>query len=221
MIKNKSVILTTRIASFIIVLLGIVSICGGLEGKWDWSLFMYYTIQSNTLVLIMFCFLIVKTIESIKDGSESIKKTKDFEMVCMIDIFLTFFVYWTMLAPTMTNLWVFSNVAVHGIAPLVCIVDYYLYYQNDRVSYRTVYYSLIFPLLYIIINSIIGLSGYTYYIDRTGKSVHFPYFFMDYYRLGTKTIPYIIGLVVFMICISHFVYGIDKYIIKHSTAKNK
>ena len=71
MVKNKSVILTTRIASFILVLLGIVSICGGFKGTWDWSLFMYYTIQSNTLVLILFGYLIMKPILNIKASSET------------------------------------------------------------------------------------------------------------------------------------------------------
>ena len=221
MVKNKSVILTTRIASFILVLLGIVSICGGFKGTWDWSLFMYYTIQSNTLVLILFGYLIITTIISIRTCSELIDQTKDFEMICMIDIFLTFFVYWTMLAPTMIKVWNFSNIAVHGITPLLCIFDYIIYYQIDRLKYRTVYYSLIFPMLYIVMNSIIGLLGYTFYIDRTGNPVHFPYFFMDYDRLGLKTIPFILGLVLFMVCISHLVYGIDKYILKTNTAKDK
>ncbi len=214
MIKNKAIILATRISSFIVVLLGIISIGGGFKGKWNWSLFMYYTVQSNTLVLLMFGYLIVRTIISIKNKSDLITKTKDFEMVCMVDIFLTFFVYWTMLAPKMTSLWEFSNITVHGVTPLLCIIDYILYYQNSRLKYRTVYYALIYPLLYIVSNSIVGLLGYIYYYDRTGRPVHFPYFFMDYDRLGIKTIPYIAGLVVFMVCMSHIVYGIDKRILK-------
>lgn len=212
MLKNKYIESATRIVSFFFVLSGILATCGFFKGHWDWSLFMYYTVQSNTLILFMFGYLSVATLKSINSEGKTgiIQQGIHFEMICMIDIFLTFFVYWTMLAPKMTSIWKFDNVAVHGITPLLCVADYILYHPKKRLIYKDVYLALVYPLLYVSVNTLVGFMGYRYSYDNLGRPVRFPYFFMDYDRIGSRALIYIAALTIFLLIIAHIVYIIDR-----------
>lgn len=212
-----------RTISFIIALTGILATCGLFKGVWRWSSWMYYTIQSNVLIILLFGYLVIASIKSIMvEGKKGeIKSNAHFEMVCMIDIFLTFLVYWTMLAPQIGNIWKYDNVIVHGITPLLCIFDYYLFIPRKRLTYKDVYLSLIFPLSYVGATTVAGFLGYRYSYDRSGKPVHFPYFFMDYDRIGWRALYYILGLSIFIIIISYIVYRIDRKVVMAGPTQKK
>ena len=217
MIKNSKIALIFRFISLIIALLGFFSMTGLFEGRFHLSSLVYYTMQSNILIIILFLMLTLRTLWEVRNpkyGNAAFYAR--FEMVCVLNIFITFIVYWVMLAPehfTMggsDGLWNFGNLAVHGITPLLCLIDYVLFTQPRHLKYRDVYYVCIFPFLYIIVTSIAGLLGYVYYISAyDGLPVRFPYFFFDFDRIGLYSLIYIIALTAFFLLLGHIMYFID------------
>jgi hypothetical protein len=179
---------------------------------------MYYTIQSNLLILAMFGVLIVKTAAGLKkDGCGGCAGyLPQFVFICMIDIILTFSVYWVMLVPDALNtgadigLWTFSNLSAHAVTPVLCAIDYFVFTAAPRLKYRDIYYTLIYPLIYMLASTIAGFSGYVYRIYSDGSPVRFPYFFFDYDRIGAGFILYTAALIVFFVALGHIIYWFDK-----------
>lgn len=193
-----------------------------LTGPINTGQYMYYTIQSNLLALILFGMLLVRTIKGLRSGGAagSASYFPRFEMVCVIDLLLTMLVYWVMLAPgafSMSggfDLWGFDNLTVHMITPLLCIADYVLFADSGHLKYRDVYYVTIFPLSYVAYSSIAGLLGYVYRTTADGVAVRFPYFFYDFDTIGAQSFLYISALVLFFLLISHGLYWLDKKVQK-------
>ncbi|HDR3491435.1 MULTISPECIES: Pr6Pr family membrane protein [Bacillus cereus group] len=223
MIRNRVIAVLFRIGSLIFALYGLLSRMGIQSGEMNFKIFMYYTIQSNFLALILFSILTIRTVKGlINDGKTgSAGYFPRFEMICVIDLLLTLIVYWVLLAPTTFTmggsfyLWKFDNLAVHLITPILCLVDYFLFTESNHLKYRDVYYVLIYPLSYVAFATIAGLMGYVYNISPIdGKPVHYAYFFFDYDRIGAKSLVYIGGLIVFFLVLSHIMYLFDKKVYK-------
>ncbi len=228
MIQNRLTATIFRGASFLFALIGLLEQMGIFRGKFSLASFMYYTIQSNLLAFIMFGILLVRTIKGLKEDGIHGRAGyfTRFEMVCTVDLLLTFIVYWVLLAPRSFsmnggfNLWTFGNLAVHMITPLLCLVDYILFAETGRIKYRDVYAILIYPLSYVLLTTIAGYSGYVYNISIVdGKPVRFPYFFFDYDRIGSGAFTYIVVLVLLFLVISHMLYFIDRRWARHLEKK--
>jgi hypothetical protein len=127
--NNRAFALLYRCAAFLLCLLGILGILGLFRGELGWSGLLYYTIQSNILVLAMLGALVVKTAFAIKrDGAKgSASFCERLSAIVTLSIAVTFLVYWALLAPTMSvsTLLAFSNLQVHGITPLLMMFDYF------------------------------------------------------------------------------------------------
>lgn len=196
---------------------------GIFDGRFDAGAIMYYTIQSNILGLVLFGMLIFCTMRDLigKGINGSAGYFARFEFVCTIGLLLTFVVYWVLLAPQLFQMtegysvWSFGNISVHLIAPLACLVDYVLFTKSKNLKYGDIYLVLIFPLSYMVFASIAGALGYVYGISAVdGLPVHYPYFFLDYDRIGLGFIAYVLGLVVFFLIIGHLMYLFDQKVKK-------
>jgi hypothetical protein len=119
----------------------------------------------------------------------------------------------------------FENIAVHGLTPLLVLADYILFTEARHLKYRDVFYTCIFPLFYVVFTSIAGLAGYVYYYAATFENiwdaspastapVRFPYFFLDFDRLGFMVFAYIAGIVAFILLLAHGMYLVDRKIRK-------
>jgi hypothetical protein len=221
MIHNRLAALIFRLGSAAIALTGILLHLFMSSGKPNFSMFVYYTLQSNLLALGLFVILGCRTAKALlKEGPTG--KTgyfPRFEMVCVIDLLLTLVVYWAMLSPegfSMAGSYnrSFSNLAVHLITPLLCLIDYLLFTDSNHLKYGDVYLVLIYPLLYLLTSTIMGYSGYVYRIAEDGGPERFPYFFFDFDRIGAKSFIYIGILVVFFLLLSHGLYLFDKKVRK-------
>lgn len=218
MIQNRKFALVFRIAALLIGCAGVLSITGALRGEFNSTQLMYYTIQSNLVAIVLFGMLLTSTIKSIRqDGWHgSCSFFPRFEMVVMIDILLTLLVFWIMLVPQTFSmgdgypLWSFSNLAVHLVTPLFCIVDYFLFAASKHLKYRDVYGILIFPYCYIVLVTIAGFAGFTFHPYADGTVKNFPYYFLDWNQLGLQVFTYIIGLTLFFLVISHLLYLLDR-----------
>jgi len=227
MVKDKRFALGFRFAALTVAVTGFLAMMGVFGGGWNFSVLAFYTLQSNVLVIVLFGMLIVRTVVGLRedgvggsgnDGSASgAGYFARFEMVCVINIMLTFLVYWVLLAPRVFMMvddfpiWTYANLAVHGFTPLLCLLDYILFTKPGHLKYQDVYYVCIFPLVYLIGTSIAGLLGYVYFTSADdGLPIRFPYFFYDFDRIGMLAFAYIAGLVVFLVGVGHVFYLIDK-----------
>ena len=223
MIQNRRFSLVFRICALLIGIIGVMSQIGIFKGKISFSSFMYYTIQSNLLVIVLFIMLTIKTVISLRNGTMgSSGWFTRFEMVCVVNIFVTFIVFWTLLAGSLSKEYLlsFENQAVHTITPLLCLADYILFTEARRLKYSDVYLTCIYPLFYVVFVTIAGFSGYVYYYTTSGpfsskmEPVRFPYFFLDYDRIGKSALLYIAGISLFVIALGHGMYLIDRKIRK-------
>ena len=224
MIRNIRFALAFRLGSFLFAVIGLLKQIGAFSGMVSFRSFMYYTVQSNLLAILLFAFLTVKTIKGLREGIHGNAGWHPrLGMVCAVDLLVTFIVFWTLLVPQGIDpdyLWSFENIAVHTITPLLCLLDYVFFAEARRLKYRDVYYVCIFPACYVIFTSIAGLAGYVYsYRDILSDQfssniettpVRFPYFFLDFDRLGMMAAVYIVGILVFFLLLSHSIYFIDR-----------
>ena len=219
MIKNKRAALIFRIAALLVAVAGVLETLGVFHGDFSIDTLYYYTTLSNILVIVLFAMLIAKTISGIrKDELQSACFFPRFSMVCVIDILLTFGVFWVLLVPYFNGtmeLWTFGNLSVHAITPLLCLLDYVLFTQPRHLKYRDIYYVAIFPILYVILSSLAGLAGHVYFSSSAdGGPVRFPYFFYDFDRIGMVSLAYIAGLLAVFFIIGHIFYFVDKKVRK-------
>lgn len=217
--KKNEIALIYRVLCFILIFAGIASQVRLFSGNVSLGIFMYYTIQSNILAFVLFGMLIWKSIIDIKDNKKLTKCSyyERFSMIVSIDIFLTLFVFWVLLAPgafTMTGdanyLTSFDNLMVHLITPIFCFIDYILFQDKGKLKYKDTLYVVVYPLCYVAFTSICGFLGYVYGTDVSGRASHVPYFFYDWEVLGLFSFVYIFALLAFFIALSNGFYFLDK-----------
>jgi len=222
MIKHRRFALIFRAVSLIIAVSGFLAMLGIFEGGFRPATLAFYTMLSNVLAIVLFGLLTVRTAIGLREGPRgNAGYFARFEMICSIDLMLTFVVYWVLLAPTMFtmgegySLWTFDNLAVHAITPLLCLIDYILFSQPRHLKYRDVYFVSIFPLAYFAGTSVAGLLGYVYFTSASdGLPVRFPYFFYDFDRIGAVSLVYIGALLVYFLLLGHIFYLFDRKIRK-------
>jgi hypothetical protein len=214
MVKNRIFALSFRAAAFVLCLVGILSILGVFNGRFDGNALLYYTVQSNLLVLVMFGFLVFKTAKSLKqDGKNgSNAHYPRTSAMVLLAIMVTFLVYWAVLAPRYEDkalLFGFSNLSVHFITPLLMLADYILFSRGGSLTKHDPLLFCAVPILYFIQATILGFSGVEY---STGgaEPAHFPYFFIDYYKSGWRVALYVAAVTVFFVGVAYFMLWADR-----------
>jgi hypothetical protein len=217
MIKNRVFALSFRIVAFIVCLFGILASLGIFQGQFNETYLLYYTYQSNILVLGFFAVLIYKTTVDLQKKGR-IGDNGYFPRISagiLLAIMLTMIVYWLLLAPAAVssygweNTFSFNNLCVHLITPLLVLFDYILFSKKGKLKKNDPLLFCIVPIVYFIQAMILGFSGVIYDITEAGEIIHFPYFFMDYYELGLWIIPYILGISLFYLGLGKILLYID------------
>lgn len=187
MIKDRLIALIFRAAATIEALFGILVTCGVFGGaSAGATMLMYYTVQSNIIVLGLFLFLTGKTAYDLakfgRYGSASYAPR--LEAMFMIAITLTMVVFWGMLAPTAGDAWgyiaSFGNIAVHTITPILMILDYVFFTESPHLKKQDPWLCLAIPYAYFLFATIMGFSGAVTYTGFGDTVTRFPYFFIDF-----------------------------------------
>jgi hypothetical protein len=228
MIKNKTAALVFRSASLIFVAAGIfANLRLAVGSAHPFSMLMFYTIQSNLLALALFALLTVRTAKELRaPGGCSFYPR--LSMVVAVDLLVTLVGFWALLAPmafTMADtgfqMWSFANLAAHLFTSLLCLADYLLFAQPGKLKYRNIYSAVIYPLAYVGFVTAAGFGGYTYAMPtEDGGAMHFPYFFLDWERLGAKVLLFVGVLVAFFVLLGHGLFWLDKARAKRAAHKS-
>lgn len=212
--KKKLFALVLRSLIIIITVLGIANYLGLLEGKINPKALSYYTIQSNILILIYFCYAVFFMIKHW--GGITPENLSPFPRVkggLTYALTITTIVYNVILVP---NLFRMSNYQpyglfdsiVHIIIPLMVIIDWIaidkkpVYKISDPVAWQ------IIPFLYLVFAMIRAEIGE----PLTAKS-RYPYFFIDIDKFGIAVVLENVALLMAAsIVLAYVFFGIDRLI---------
>lgn len=136
------------------------------------SVLMYYTIQSNILMVLLClagaCLLI--------SGKEISSRWYVIKYVGTLTITVTGAVFCLILAPTMgAQAWNPVNIYTHVIVPIACILDFFVVVVDASIRKRNVFYITIPPLLYVIYAGIGYVLGWEW-----APGINYPYFFLNW-----------------------------------------
>lgn len=228
---NKKVIfaLIYRFVFMGIAIIGIILNTGIFSVGFKYTSLLYYTIQSNLLAFLLFAFLFFKTLISVIKDKKKARTSfaPQASFMLMVDISLTFLVFWLMLAPGLSgtdySLSSFHNQAVHTLTPLAVIFDYFLFNPKEELKAKSIAMSLLYPGLYAYFALIFGGFQIIEYPPFTpGLPVsHFPYFFFDFYKEGWMVLVYVLAITAFLILLASVFYFAIKKSIKRKDIELK
>ncbi|MDR0784085.1 MAG: Pr6Pr family membrane protein [Propionibacteriaceae bacterium] len=210
-VQDRRLALAFRVGALLVAAVALGRQVGLFRGTFSPRALMFYTIQSNLLAIILFTILVVATIRGLRQGPRGeASYLRRLTMVVTIDLLVTLVVFWGLLAPNLGLgfLLSFDNIAVHTLVPLLCLTDYIVFSKPGQLKYRDVYYACIFPLFYVLFVNIAAVAGYVYHFDD--ETTRFPYFFLDFDRLGLGVIAYIGAILVVFLGLAHLTYLLDR-----------
>lgn len=149
----------------------------------DGTALSFYTIQSNILVLVTECVLLIYSCLNIKNNSKLQRGIYILKYVTTVAITLTFLVFWGMLAPYMDfeTMLKPSSIIVHLVVPILMMLDFVSKDNSDiRLKKEDILYVLIPPFSYLTFCLIRAEVS-----DKrlTGGS-RYPYWFIDLDMFG-------------------------------------
>lgn len=183
--------------------LGLVIISGISSGNFQPIQFIFYTIQSNIVIFVLYLGIIINSIY--KSFKHKRIKSSDLSSNIMggatLMIVVTGLVFNFILAPSLADsssysLGSLSNLLVHTFTPLMVFIDWVLFVkEKDLKKIKPLTWTII-PLVYWIFTIIRAqVAG-----PIAGFNSYYPYFFIDANTLGwTKVFAYVFFLLIFFI----------------------
>ena len=172
------------VISIIIKIIAIVSsIYGIIKTYFGPISFTYFTTLSNIFISIVLFIFLIKEIYCLIKGKEVDVKNYLYiiKFLATISITLTFFVFLTILAPTLEGGIVNSylsngagSLCVHFITPILAIIDFLFFDKEYESKKNHSVYAIIPPLLYVLFVVIVSSLGL-----RWG-TMYAPYNFLNY-----------------------------------------
>ncbi len=183
-LKNRIFQLIYHVIFLMICLIGILD-CFNLliEQKLNLDALVYYTTLSNILCFIVIFLISVKNYKDIKENKIYGKNEHymHLKFYSTIIILITFIIYNFLLVDNMfTKGWSqIGNLTKHILSPLLFVIDFYLFDDHKKVSFKDTLLTLSLPLLYC---SIIIFRGIL--LPSDFKGTIYPYFFLNIKEVG-------------------------------------
>ena len=153
MVKNRGTALVFRTGALVFALLGLMKQLGIFNGSVNMGHFMYYTILSNILAVVLFALLITRTASELREGIHGrVDWYSRFEMICVVDLLVTMVVFWALLVPFVdaAYLWTFENIVTHTVTPLLCLTDLTFTVSYSHISQTTSKNCILWELAVVI-----------------------------------------------------------------------
>jgi hypothetical protein len=214
--NNRLFALCFRSVAFLLCLTGILDMLGVFGGTFAPVTLLYYTTESNILVMVVFGILLVRTALQIKrDGIHGrVSGLERLSAVTALAITVTMLIFWGLLAPVSNAGFLFSymNLQVHTFTPLLMLADFFLFAEPGKLKLRDPWIFAALPIWYLIQSSALGFSGLVNYGAGgfSAPSARFPYFFIDFDQLGARVFIYVAVITVFFIALAYLFLWIDR-----------
>jgi hypothetical protein len=217
MIKNRTAQLIYQTVYCTLGLVGCIACLGIFDDikMFRWDFYVYFTNLSNFLCLGVMVTALIQTIKRKGDGYVS--STPLLKFIGMLGIVLTFLVFNLMLAgaegrdPQLN--WRIGSLCFHVILPIMYVVDWFLFYERKKCTWRYPIASISFPLAYAIFllihATILGFN--TSILTPTGATLIYPYFFVNLETQGAPgVLMWIAILSVAFVAMGFGFYGLDR-----------
>lgn len=144
-----------------------------------WEFLKYYTNISNYFVFAVSVIVLADNVKRVRAGEKegSNNKLNNFKFMTTVMILVTFLVYCILLGnPLSADFWRnLGNLSYHVVAPILFILDYFLFEKKKSVSIFAPLLSVIIPLVYVC---------YIFILGAAVPDFEYPYFFLDVNKLG-------------------------------------
>ncbi len=195
---------------------GLVLTFGLDKGMFNPAMLVYYTLQSNLVIVVAYGFLIIRSLmQSIRSHKvEAVDYSPNIMGALTIMIVVTGLIFNFILAHQSgsggLSAGSLSNFLVHTFTPLAVFADWLVFVPKRRLSRLAPFYWIVIPMLYwafAIVRAQIGgpLANGSYY----------PYPFIDFDKFGIGyVLRYVAVLVVFFVILGYLMLGLNALIIK-------
>lgn len=143
-----------RIIRLVILAIGWSAILINLTLSTDYAtLFSYYTIQSNCIVLVWLTIAII--FQEMKE--DNILFSKIVRGAITVYIFVTFLVFVTLLEDfSQQGIGIFTNFSLHYFVPLAFLVDWILTESKREYKWKYIIFWLAYPVFYLLFTLVRG-----------------------------------------------------------------
>ncbi|MDD3171268.1 MAG: Pr6Pr family membrane protein, partial [Bacilli bacterium] len=206
-IDNKLTIFIYRIILTGLGILGIILNTIDSSGKINSEMFLFFTIQTNIICVLILLYMIIKEFIFKKDFSGGIYIIK---AMAMIAITITCLVYAFILLPAFRDdpsmeysALTFKDLIVHFIIPIGFFIDYLLFDKKGLQKWFVPLISLIYFFLYMAVIFINAKYGKPFSFGEM-----YPYYFINVDLVGwTQTIQNIIMVIFSATVIGYLYFG--------------
>ncbi|MDR2253561.1 MAG: Pr6Pr family membrane protein [Bifidobacteriaceae bacterium] len=215
-ISQRYAALAFRLVAVVLIVTGLVRLAGffGEDGP-VWTTFVFYTTQSNVLVLVWMIAMIVVTVRDIvRDGPRGLAAPwPRLGAVVMMAITVTMLIYLVVLAPSAFiqagdgyQPFTLTDDLVHIVTPCLAIADWFLFSPPGRLRWWDPLTWAIPPYAYLLWAFIrAGLGG------DFGDGRRYPYPFMDVSQYGVAGVAFQIAVMsVTLIAFGYIFVWLDK-----------
>lgn len=193
--NNRIFALGFRLTAFVLGIVGIIMIFS-ISDKIG-IMFIYFTIQTNIFIAVLFGVLSVLTIIQIrKDGrhGEVAHINLSLQLAVIFFITITGIVYATMLSwvdfsmaeASLTKIVIgkIGNILVHYVVPIMALVDWIIFMPHGKLKLYHAFIWLIYPAVYDTFVMIRGTFGEPIRVSADGVASYYPYPFIEVTTLG-------------------------------------
>ena len=176
--------------------------------SFTWEFLKYYTNISNYFVFVVTVIVLVDNVKRVKNGERTghNKKVRTLKFMTTIMIMVTFLVYTILLGdPFSKEFWTnLGNLTKHVFAPILFILDFFLFDEHRTVGVFDPLMSVIIPLIYVV---------YIFILGAVIKDFEYPYFFLDVNDIGYGGVAvWVVVLLVVFIAIGYLMWLYDKLV---------
>ncbi|MBX7076538.1 MAG: Pr6Pr family membrane protein [Methanobacteriaceae archaeon] len=186
--KNNEII--SNIFKTLVIILGLIGIfCFNVKNGDLATNFFYYTILTNTVCIISAAFFLYKDLLHKKYSVSRENRLNIYKYIITVSIFVVAFTFNFIIFPTAgfsLTTYGYKNLLLHCLVPILYIVDWLLFAKKDNLSFKSISYTLIPFILYLVLiygRAFIFKTRIFMGLDVKTPSLY-PYFFLDYSRIG-------------------------------------
>ena len=158
------------------------------------TLFYYFTIQSNILIVALFAVLTVGTFRQLatQDAKAEVYHLQPaLHSALVFYMMITFLVFALFLSKGMFSIGGARNLAIglsHYVVPLLAILDWVFFLPHGKIRFWSAFAWLSYPFAYLLFSLLRAKIGHPFF-DHGSR---YPYFFIDVDKLGWGNLAWII-----------------------------
>jgi hypothetical protein len=183
------------------------------------AMLYFFTIQANLLCVVSFIFILFIDNHHFAHSDRQKESFSKYKFALSVSMLIVMFTYQLMLKPNseyyqnLKGISIVYDLCLHYIVPILVILDWIIFDSKDCLSWKTPFWSLVFPFFYL---------GFVFIRANTGNPFfngyrlsNYPYFFLDIETIGFIRVSFwIAALVVSLLTVGYLFIIINKLFVR-------